>query len=114
MVETVCRESGCLSDARMAVSNRDTADGTVEPMAGGRSHAVRGHSARALNEQRRTLPCFGIPQTSSFPEGVPRIEYSATPFRVRSVALGVSIEQHVAGLQRVRQWRDDGTLVAPR
>jgi DNA-binding HxlR family transcriptional regulator len=69
---------------------------------GAMEHAVRGLSAKVLNERLRKLQRFGIVQKTSFPEVPPRVEYSLTPFGARFIDLVDRIEQLEADLRRAR------------
>ncbi len=59
---------------------------------GAMEHAVRGLSAKVLNQRLRKLQRFGILEKASFPEVPPRVEYSLTPFGARFVELVDRIE----------------------
>ena len=69
---------------------------------GAMEHAVRGLSAKVLNERLRKLQRFGILVRTSFPEVPPRVEYSLTPFGARFIDLVDRIEALEAELQRGR------------
>ena len=69
---------------------------------GAMEHAVRGLSAKVLNERLRKLQRFGILERTSFPEVLPRVEYSLTPFGARFIDLVDRIEALEAELQRGR------------
>lgn len=69
---------------------------------GAMEHAVRGLSAKVLNERLRKLQRFGILRKTSFAEVPPRVEYSVTPFGAKFVDLVDRIEQLEADLQRMR------------
>lgn len=66
---------------------------------GAMEHAVRGLSAKVLNERLRKLQRFGILAKTSYPEVPPRVEYALTPFGARFADIVDRIEQLEAELR---------------
>jgi DNA-binding HxlR family transcriptional regulator len=69
---------------------------------GAMEHAVRGLSAKVLNERLRKLQRFGILAKTSFPEVPPRVEYALTPFGERFAQIVDRIESLEDELRRAR------------
>lgn len=67
---------------------------------GAMEHAVRGLSAKVLNERLRKLQRFNILEKQSYPETPPRVEYRLTDFGRQFVSVLDSIETLEKELQR--------------
>ena len=67
---------------------------------GAMEHAVRGLSAKVLNERLRKLQRFDILEKQSYPETPPRVEYRLTDFGRRFLSILDSIEELEKTLQQ--------------